>query len=82
MLQIPEQNIYEFDNIGYEKIQAVLHDMLLTVRAFTKALKDIGCGIGGKDLIGGTNWKRLRACLDLKSQEPVKSLRVSKDPHN
>ena len=33
MMEIPEENIYEFDNVGYEKINEILDDLQSTVVA-------------------------------------------------
>ena len=33
MMEIPEENIYEFDNVGYEKIDEILDDLQSTVVA-------------------------------------------------
>ena len=33
MMEIPEENIFEFDNIGYEKIEEITEDLKYTVFA-------------------------------------------------
>lgn len=38
MLQIPQENTYEFDNINFAEIEASIDDLKQTVSAYTKKL--------------------------------------------
>ena len=52
-MDIPEEHTFEFDNVSHKEIQAFIFDLRTTIFAHTKPLKNISCGIGGVDLIGG-----------------------------
>ena len=69
------ENTYEFDNINFEKIEAQIEDLKQTLYAYTKKLQNVS-GIGGKNLIGGVQWKRLRACLDLNPASAEHTMRL------
>ena len=73
MLKIPEKNTYEFDNINFERIDGLIYDLQQTLFAYTKKLLNT-TGIGNDKLTMGVTWKRLRSCLDLSSQSPIKSI--------
>ena len=64
MMDIPEENIFEFQNISHKKIETFLEDFKQTVVAFTMKLKT-NTGIGGRDLTQGVPWIRLRSCVDI-----------------
>ena len=75
-MEIPQENIFEFDNIGHDKINNTLNDLKFTVVAMTKPLSNRS-GIGGQQLVGGIAWSILRTCVDLKTDQLVSKIKVS-----
>ena len=59
MLNIPQENVFEFNDISHEEMKAFYSEFSLMIIALAKELKQ-ATGIGGKNLLQGLEWDRLK----------------------
>ena len=67
MLNFKKENIFEFNDISYDKMKDFNEAFTLTILALSKELKQM-TGIGGKYLTQGLEWDRLKKHCMAKGQ--------------
>ena len=67
MLNIPKENIFEFNDISYREMKEFYEAFMMQILAISKTLVQL-TGIGGKNLIQGLRWDRLKATAMKKGQ--------------
>ena len=67
MLNFKKENIFEFNDISYDKMKEFNEEFTLTLLALSKELKQM-TGIGGKYLTQGLEWDRLKKYCMAKGQ--------------
>ena len=79
MLNFPKENVFEFLNVTYDKIKAFFAAFLLDIIALSSKLKPkTGIGYnGGKSLIEGLEWERLKETA-MNDDQPLDRVKVKK----
>ena len=83
MLNFPKENVFEFKNVSYDKIKEFFAGFLLDIMALSSKLKPkTGVGYnGGKSLIEGLEWERLKESA-MNEDQPTDRVKVNNLRHS
>ena len=78
MLNIPKQNVFEFNDISHDKMKEFHDEFTLKIIALSRELKPM-TGIGNKNLTQGLDWDRLKKTLQsaIRNGQSVEKVKVS-----